>query len=555
MSKTLMQLAQENKQAYINACNAVVGRGGTVPSGMPASELADAITNIPNDQTLAYQRVASSTSRVIVPQNAEPVAIVNKIGGMTYKSKQLLRFRDLNETQNGLTITTNADGSYTLNGTGTGNFTLWQAEEDFPHKSIGVGRTVAIRALGLEQYVYEGILNLWASSNFPEGAEYPDEYEISSGNVYQYSPSSGFWLNSIVLSITPYDSGSMPTFNNVTFTIMVNDGSTAEEYEPFFEGLRSAKVQSIKSEGANLIPYPYADGMSKTSNGITFTVNDDGSIYANGTATATTYFYIAKKVGDIASTSVNSLNSVKTIEGKTYKDCYFFDRDKNIMLQINSGVTVDRTYYPMINYGSIALPFVQGKGTLGTTTIPEDIRSLEGYGEGYNSDYYNYIEWRNGRCYFVQNCKKIVFNGTESWYAGSLGTESQYFAIEGYALPAVANGGIMNDYQATSISDSNTRIGWQLYTNKFLIRLRPANVLIDFPTLADWKSYLAERYANGNPLTFIYALNEPIETDITDLMTVDNAIIVEGGGSIKFVNEYDYDMPSETTYIINTAGG
>lgn len=45
--------------------------------------------------------------------------------------------------------------------------------------------------------------------------------------------------------------------------------------------------------GKNLIPFPYYDGNSKTHNGITFTVNSDGSVTANGTATASAIFYIS----------------------------------------------------------------------------------------------------------------------------------------------------------------------------------------------------------------------------------------------------------------------
>lgn len=36
-------------------------------------------------------------------------------------------------------------------------------------------------------------------------------------------------------------------------------------------------------QGQNLIPYPY-DGTEGNTNGITWTVNDDGSVTANGTA-------------------------------------------------------------------------------------------------------------------------------------------------------------------------------------------------------------------------------------------------------------------------------
>lgn len=46
---------------------------------------------------------------------------------------------------------------------------------------------------------------------------------------------------------------------------------------------------SVKKYGRNLLPYPYTD-TTKTANGITFTDNGDGSVTANGTATADTGF-------------------------------------------------------------------------------------------------------------------------------------------------------------------------------------------------------------------------------------------------------------------------
>lgn len=42
----------------------------------------------------------------------------------------------------------------------------------------------------------------------------------------------------------------------------------------------------------NLIPYPYYDGTSKTITGITYTVNSDGSVTANGTSTGNALFYM-----------------------------------------------------------------------------------------------------------------------------------------------------------------------------------------------------------------------------------------------------------------------
>ena len=44
-----------------------------------------------------------------------------------------------------------------------------------------------------------------------------------------------------------------------------------------------------KRSGKNKLPYNYSDGMNKEVNGITFSVNDDGSVSATGTATVTLY--------------------------------------------------------------------------------------------------------------------------------------------------------------------------------------------------------------------------------------------------------------------------
>jgi hypothetical protein len=48
----------------------------------------------------------------------------------------------------------------------------------------------------------------------------------------------------------------------------------------------------VGGAGKNKLPNPYGDGASKTTNGITYTVNADGSVTANGTATANNVFYL-----------------------------------------------------------------------------------------------------------------------------------------------------------------------------------------------------------------------------------------------------------------------
>ena len=72
------------------------------------------------------------------------------------------------------------------------------------------------------------------------------------------------------------------TFSNVIVKPMLNKGSTALPYEPYFDGLRDSKVTEVKSVGANLLPI--AD-KTLTVKGCTVSVNN-GNITITGTANA-----------------------------------------------------------------------------------------------------------------------------------------------------------------------------------------------------------------------------------------------------------------------------
>ena len=70
--------------------------------------------------------------------------------------------------------------------------------------------------------------------------------------------------------------------------LQIELGSTPTAYTPYVPDLTAVKVSRC---GKNLIPYPYINS-TQTINGVTFTVNSDGSVTAtsNGTATPNAYF-------------------------------------------------------------------------------------------------------------------------------------------------------------------------------------------------------------------------------------------------------------------------
>ena len=68
--------------------------------------------------------------------------------------------------------------------------------------------------------------------------------------------------------------------------IQIELGTTPTEYTPYVD---PASVTVTKC-GENLITPPYAHSSGYTSNGVTFTVEEDGTVVINGTASATTEF-------------------------------------------------------------------------------------------------------------------------------------------------------------------------------------------------------------------------------------------------------------------------
>ena len=147
-----------------------------------------------------------------------------------------------------------------------------------------------------------------------------------------------------------------------------------------------AKVGGMTYKCNNLIPFPYyfqlTQGNPYTRNGITYTVNADGSIKVKGqTGSSTSLFemwrdgkseplnlrrnvyvtasggtsevavILRKKATDGTESNINGTANPKT--------GYLAESDTimYISLYVSANKTVDTTIYPMINYGSTALPY------------------------------------------------------------------------------------------------------------------------------------------------------------------------------------------------------
>lgn len=173
-------------------------------------------------------------------------------------------------------------------------------------------------------------------------------------------------------------------------------GTIAHAYEPPIESNVNLKKEIHKvptSQGRNLISYPYYNGTSFESNGVTYTVNEvDGTITVNGTATKESDFRLVspydtsdRKTLELGQTytlsdGVNQSNSIG-YQAPIYFQFVRIDATKNdfnygistnygnmtwtasdanllqygIRIVVRSGVTVDNVVLkPMLEIGAIA---------------------------------------------------------------------------------------------------------------------------------------------------------------------------------------------------------
>lgn len=123
----------------------------------------------------------------------------------------------------------------------------------------------------------------------------------------------------------------------------------------------------------------------------------------------------------------------------------------------------------------------------------------------------------------MQRVNQIVFKGTnEDWSLGGnsennyrnycyqhwLGSDSRYYAGT-YTTPCISS----HFSHKTSVNSySGTEIGTTAHGSNIYLRL---GLNTQYTDVNQFKSFLAEQYAAGNPLTHIYILATPIETPLS----------------------------------------
>lgn len=433
---------------------------------------------------------------------------VKKITGKTVKTTNLLPFPYLDGTSltsNGVTFTANNDGSITVNGTPT-DYAAYRFISDFR---------------GIGEFILSGIpssANLtFTFTAYNSAGDSIGTVNGLAGQSIQFNTANYIGYDHALLQIRR--SRNSEVINNVTVYPMLNEGSTALPYMPYFSGLKNAFFKEIVSTGRNLIPYPYHD-TTKTENGVTFTLNDDYSVTANGTNTSDTTVefifidnhdrYFFPKGTYTINTNFDGENSTMNLFVQRYKmDESFdetvvylksgsttFENDTNglllIRMVINAGQTVNNvTMKPMLNYGSSALPYEPY--TQSVLSLPEAVELTE-----YDTAYPETGE-------IQRQSNTLTFNGTKNWYVAPSSNVDYFFYTT--SLPGVGGGVIICD--KLKGGDFNTAYTSGVYVSgNDMVVYFLKSAYPNLSTTDEWKAQLAAWNEAGNPLTVTYKTAE-----------------------------------------------
>lgn len=287
----------------------------------------------------------------------------------------------------------------------------------------------------------------------------------------------------------------------------------------------------LRTCGANIAHF--ADASDVVSGGVTWNCTN-GVITAEGTTTGTSstsgkiQYNLLGARGTFTVSGASSKISVYvavTKNGETiwYKDQTFIldgtETQALMYCQIyGTGVEVNETIYPMLNYGNKALPWEAYKGQNITLTTPNGLCGIpvksggnfvDTTGQQWICDEIDLV-----RGVHVQRIGQLVFDGSadEIWYAESALASTLMFRI-GILNSAKIGNTVGLDFMSNRFEPKlcyNTdTVGAQHTMQQFYFRI--GSGMLSTGDLDGFKTWL-----NSNPTTVVYVLETPIETALTE---------------------------------------
>lgn len=577
-AETAAQIAQSIADSLPEDYTTAVGKiaentaeiGRVKMSDKELKRRVDALYSIGQGITHQFETDSETAYQKTVPTGAKLMS-VKSIGGRSVVFNQI--FETYSGTNNGVTVTTETDGTITLNGTAESSYVYFKSLSPAQNK---VGKYI-LKLLILNNP--DSITMRYAYFNRTITTPAVDK---GTASVLVSQTATDIELQKVA-GISGFTTGTV--FNNVKIKVQIfdltsmfgsgNEPVSVEEFEKIFPAdyyqynageIVSAGVAEVVEQGKNLFD------KSGKENSDAYTI----PMYYNGRYKG---LKIPCENGDYI---ISTKHKSGYVSGMS-KSVYVFDSeirtDNNITGLIiehltGYGYNVDKTGIISVKHGYIILSVFSGESTStdrksffdlcdiqieksstatayapyhrNTYPIPEAIRNLPGYGWSAGTAR-NYVDYENKR--YVQ-CVGSVDLGTLSWRVGD-SVSFETFQLKGQKL--TKNYDIAPNILCSKYPTKTQNELW----GKTNVTGITTNANVDGCVHVNDTSYTdaaAFKQAMQGVILY-YELATPIVTDISSLIPDDflRNIEVEAKGSVTFKNSndnYRIPVPSEEEYVV-----
>ena len=328
----------------------------------------------------AYERIIPANACPYIELNDVGTGLLSIDGSNKYSTEKpcdnLIPFPYYTDSRTvaGITYTVNADGSIQIKGTASGysTFVLTKEINLVAEKTYSVNDKNKV----ILNYTLADGTSAWA--NFP------------------FTWQSGYTFGSLYIQIA-----SGTTVNEVIYP-MLNEGTTALPYEPYYAGTKSTKVTAIEHYGANLVDdeaFFKKAGFTKQSNGYWLGSNKTIHIFTNTErkSGSMSVAYMSKTLTANGTNNSVALALIYYTEGSPeYKALttngstdygrrtYTTDADRTVTeIWLSHGIPGTFEIKDLIiNWGGVVDYKPYSAEPIFTIDIPKSIQNLNGYGFG-----------------------------------------------------------------------------------------------------------------------------------------------------------------------------
>lgn len=521
----------------------------------------------------SYQKDESSAVVKAVPNNVLPYAGVESVGGKTIVWNQIATFTPITYSKNDVTVTITADGEYTFTGTPSVDTDFARAMTD----AYVVGHKYWFR--GCPRTASAGTVYVQIA-----GTGYVYDYD---GIVFEARANTSrfprVWIKANVVSdnytfnMQLFDLTQMFGVGNEPTLAECNEMFPAEYYEANAGEFLTLAPQYIQTVGRNLLA---TNANSGSRFGITWLLQDDGSLLVNGKATSGVRIeYPAFNLWAWDGTTPCWLSGCPNGGGaNTYSlgvigedaeryDTYAYSnsdygngvafgsgghtslanrRDLQYAISIHEGCVCDNLVFrPQLEYGTSATAF--SPHFRERFYIPNSVSALDGYGVSVGSAH-NIVDVEMKR--MIKRVASVDL-GTLNWsYAED--DDIRYYYTDDLNTLVLPRSGVSNVAMLEYASDTWANVTSGTVDKSISVDSTGRFALYDSEIQDLTESQFQENFS-GTILH--YEVKTPAVVDLSSYFGDDNLIHVESGGTLTFTNqspdEYSIDTPSTIEYMID----